>query len=93
MCLASLICVTEWWGSFHVNGQANFTLMRKLKLLKHELKRWNVELYGNLGTKIQKCEKVIDKLENLGDQRNLNEVEAEEMQQASTELWKLSIEK
>lgn len=70
---------SKWWELFCVNGWASFTLMRKLKLLRQKLKRWNVKVYGNLDTKIKSCEKVIDKLENMGDKRNLNVAEAKEL--------------
>ena len=35
--------VCSWWESYHFHGSPNFYLVNKLKMLKLDLKRWNVE--------------------------------------------------
>ena len=40
--------VRSWWESYHLHGAPSFVLANKLKLLKHDLKKWNVEVFGNV---------------------------------------------
>ena len=35
--------VRNWWGSFQFFGSPSFVLAKKLKALKWEIKRWNLE--------------------------------------------------
>ena len=37
--------VRSWWDSYQVHGAPSFILANKLKLLKNDLKRWNVEVF------------------------------------------------
>ena len=38
--------VRSWWESYHFQGAPSFVLANKLKLLKNDLKKWNVEVFG-----------------------------------------------
>ena len=38
--------VRSWWESYQLQGAPSFVLANKLKLLKNDLKRWNVEVFG-----------------------------------------------
>ena len=40
--------VRSWWESYHFQGAPSFVLANKLKLLKNDLKKWNVEVFGNV---------------------------------------------
>ena len=46
--------VQSWWGSYNVLGAPNFFLANKLKLLKNDLKKWNVEVFGNVENRVKK---------------------------------------
>jgi hypothetical protein len=39
--------VKGWWESYHFEGIPSFILARKLRALKLDLKKWNVEVFGN----------------------------------------------
>jgi len=40
--------VQDWWNHFEVDGHASFMIIRKLGLLKEELKKWNKEVFGDV---------------------------------------------
>ena len=37
-----------WWQGIEVRGRANFRLAYKMKVLKHNIKVWNREVFGRL---------------------------------------------
>ena len=41
-------------GIFYVLGAPSFVLANKLKLLKNDLKKWNVEVFGNVEDRVKK---------------------------------------
>lgn len=40
--------VRIWWLSYHFSGSPSFVLAGKLKACKKDLKKWNVEVFGNV---------------------------------------------
>jgi len=40
--------VRSWWDSYYFQSAPSFVLANKLKLLKNDLKKWNVEVFGNV---------------------------------------------
>ncbi|XP_023904183.1 uncharacterized protein LOC112015948 [Quercus suber] len=46
--------VQSWWESYNVLGAPSFVLPNKLKLLKTNLKKWNVEVFGNVEDRVRK---------------------------------------
>ena len=46
---------------------SNFILANKLKLLKNDLKRWNVDVFGHVEDRIKKLWKDVSVLENMED--------------------------
>ena len=44
--------VSSWWESYYFQRSPSFALANKLKLLKLDLKRWNVEHFGNIGLRV-----------------------------------------
>ena len=40
--------VREWWTGYSVAGSNNHCLVKKLKALKRDLRRWNKEVFGNV---------------------------------------------
>jgi hypothetical protein len=45
--------VRNWWTSFPFMGSPSFILAKKLRALKGEIKRWNLEVFGNVGLEIR----------------------------------------
>jgi hypothetical protein len=43
--------VRQLWDFYHFQGSPTFILARKLKALKVDLRRWNEEVFGNVGRK------------------------------------------
>lgn len=40
--------VRSWWSSYHFTGTPSFILVGKPKALKQDLKKWNLEVFGNV---------------------------------------------
>lgn len=38
--------VAGWWECFHFDGSRSYVFAKKLKALKVELKKWNLEVFG-----------------------------------------------
>ena len=45
--------VRSWWESYNVLRAPNFFLANKLKLLKNDLKNWDVEVFGNVEDRVK----------------------------------------
>jgi hypothetical protein len=43
--------VKQWWDSYHFQGTLSFIVASKLKALKVDLRRWNNEVFGDLGVR------------------------------------------
>jgi hypothetical protein len=43
--------VKQWWESYYFHGALSYILANKLKALKLHLKKWNEEVFGNVGFK------------------------------------------
>uniref|UniRef100_A0A2N9H9V5 Reverse transcriptase domain-containing protein n=1 Tax=Fagus sylvatica TaxID=28930 RepID=A0A2N9H9V5_FAGSY len=39
--------VRQWWGSYQFHDSASYVLANKIKALEADLKKWNVESFGN----------------------------------------------
>ncbi|WMV34091.1 hypothetical protein MTR67_027476 [Solanum verrucosum] len=67
--------VRDWWESFNYTGRPDYVLMAKLKALKGKLKEWRKPIQGNL--KMQKANvlKQLADLEEIQEQRSLEERE------------------
>ena len=59
--------VRSWWESYQLHGASSFVLVYKLKLLKNDLKRWNVDVFGHVEDRIKKLWKDVSVLENMED--------------------------
>ena len=59
--------VYSWQESYHFHGSPSYTLANKLKMLKLDLKRWNVKEYGNVGFRVQNLWKDFNVLEVIKD--------------------------
>ncbi|XP_030930978.1 uncharacterized protein LOC115956836 [Quercus lobata] len=63
--------VQSWWESYNVLGAPSFVLANKLKLLKNDLKKWNVEVFGNVEERVRKLWQELSDLEKIEDSRAL----------------------
>jgi len=43
--------VQRWWESYDFQGLLSYVLANKLKALKADLKKWNAEVFGDVGKK------------------------------------------
>ena len=68
--------VCSWWESYHFHGTPSYTLANKLKMLKLDLKKWNVEEFGNVGLRVQNLWKDFNVLEVIEDDRVLTAEES-----------------
>ncbi|XP_030970526.1 uncharacterized protein LOC115990899 [Quercus lobata] len=83
--------VRSWWESYHLQGAPSFVLANKLKLLKHDLKKWNVEVFGNVEERGKQLWKDLSVLETIEDSRGLTEEEKLELERIRGELEKASL--
>ncbi|TYG99014.1 hypothetical protein ES288_A10G163000v1 [Gossypium darwinii] len=70
------------------HGDVGYSLLVKLKTKKAFLKRWNREEFGNIDTKMENPEKLVDELDTLGIARELNVTELDLKRRFQAELWK-----
>ncbi|PPD67790.1 hypothetical protein GOBAR_DD35330 [Gossypium barbadense] len=70
------------------HGDVGYSLLVKLKTTKAFLKRWNREEFGNIGTKVENPEKLVDELDTLGIARELNVTDLDLKRRCQAELWK-----
>lgn len=52
-----------------------FVIKEKIKLLKEDLKTWNREIFGDIGTSIEKCRQEIKMLDTIDDVMGLDDSE------------------
>ena len=81
--------VKVWWQSYQFRGSPSHVLACKLKALKGDLRRWNNEIFGNVGKRKKVLLDDIRELDILGDGRGLNEEERRSKDELSTELERL----
>ena len=63
--------ICSWCESYHFHGAPSFILASKLKALKVDLKRWNVEEFGNVEEKGKKLWSDLRVFENVEESRVL----------------------
>jgi hypothetical protein len=81
--------VQQWWDSYCVSGSLSSILVQKLKLLKLDLKQWNVEVFGNVNAKKNEILSCIQDLDRVEEQRRLSSKERLSHQQYKTEYRNL----
>ena len=64
--------VKGWWESYHYEGTRSFILAKKLKALKLDLKKWNEEVFGNVGYKRQQLMIQLNQLDVNAEDRPLS---------------------
>ncbi|XP_028053164.1 uncharacterized protein LOC114257582 [Camellia sinensis] len=79
----------EFLSSTSVTGWAGYVLVQKLKHLKLELKKWNVEVFGNVSSKLKVSEEELHAFDILAEERPLVQAEMARRRVVRGELWKL----
>jgi hypothetical protein len=65
--------VQRWWESYNFQGLPSYVLAKKLKALKVDFKKWNEDVFGDVGKK--ELLEGIKELEGLEESRGLVEEE------------------
>ena len=83
--------VSSWWESYHFQGTPSFSLANKLKMLKFDLKRWNVEEFSNISLRVQNLWKDFNVLEVIEEVCVLTAEERRENDRIRGELEKSTL--
>jgi hypothetical protein len=67
--------IKGWWDSFQFFGSPSFVLANKLKALKWEIKRWNLEEFGDVREKNKAWCEELKELDRTEEVRHLTEAE------------------
>jgi hypothetical protein len=78
--------VRNWWDSFQFFGAPSFVLAKKLKALKWEIKRWNLEEFGDVRERNKASCEELKALDRTEEGRQLSEDEKMRRRQISREL-------
>jgi hypothetical protein len=78
--------VRNWWSSFQFFGSPNFVLAKKLRALKWEIKRWNLEEFGDVRERNKASEEELKSLDNIEEGRQLIEEEKVRRSRITSEL-------
>jgi hypothetical protein len=81
-----VVKVRGWWDSFQFFGSPSFVLAKKLKALKWEIKRWNLEEFGDVREKNKASCEELKELDRTEEVRQLTEEEKDRKRQISREL-------
>jgi hypothetical protein len=83
--------VRQWWGSYQFHGSPSHVLAKKLKALKSDLKKWNVESFGHVSVKMNQLWLELAELDSMAEGRSLSMVEKNQKAQIAMELEKLAL--
>jgi exonuclease III len=78
--------VKSWWDSYTYEGLPSFVLANKLKSLKLDLKKWNEEVFGDIGRKKRELLEGIQEMDVLAENRGLLEEEKMKKEDMAREL-------
>ncbi|GLT55575.1 hypothetical protein SLA2020_286860 [Shorea laevis] len=78
--------VKQWWNSYHFEGAASYVLAQKLRALKIDLKKWNEEVFGDVGQRKKEMIEGLSELDLVAEGRSLNEEEKSKRVEYSKEL-------
>jgi exonuclease III len=78
--------VKSWWDSYSFEGLPSYILANKLKNLKTDLKKWNEEVFGDIGRKKKELMEGIQEMDGVAENRGLMEDEKMKMEDMSREL-------
>ncbi|KAL7161402.1 hypothetical protein ACSBR2_041968 [Camellia fascicularis] len=81
--------VKRVWETTKVERWAGYVIMEKLRTLKLALKIWNVEVFGNVDTKLKEAEDELHGLDLIAEGRSLNIGECSRWKEVNEIIWKL----
>jgi len=78
--------VKKWWEEVEVEGFASFVIVRKLKFVKEELKKWNKEVFGDIKLRKYKLLYSVNVLDVKEESDGLSSDEIDQRREAREEL-------
>jgi hypothetical protein len=78
--------VKNWWSSFQFFGSPSFVLAKKLRALKWEIKRWNLEEFRDVRERNKTSEEELKSLDRIEEGRQLTEEEKARRSRITREL-------
>ncbi|GKV20736.1 hypothetical protein SLEP1_g30818 [Rubroshorea leprosula] len=85
--------VHEKWNSYNVEGWKGFRLKEKFKLLKNDLKEWNMEVFGYIDRNLKKIRGEIKNLDDKAENGELSETEIEQRRSCFQQFWEWNLRK
>lgn len=80
--------VEKTWHETKIEGRGAFVLMEKLKVMKTNLKKWNLEVFGDVNRKKKKAADILNELEKKAEVSDLGEEELKQRREYGAEFWK-----
>ena len=65
----------SWWQRMSISGRAIYKLATKLKVIKHNLKIWNREVFGSLESNKLVALQQVEYWDQMENERRLTEEE------------------
>lgn len=84
-----LVVVKHVWEETQVYGCVGYKIFKKLQSLKIELKKWNMEVFGNIGSKVKSAEEELHSWDLAAKSKLLQESEIKRRRELKGEVWKL----
>jgi hypothetical protein len=78
--------VYSWWSLFSFTGSPSFILAKKLRALKGKIKRWNREVFGNVGARNKALAEELELLDRSEEVRRLSKEEKERRRSLVSDL-------
>ena len=78
--------VRNWWDLFHFFGSPSFVLAKKIRALKWEIMRWNLEEFGDVGARNKANYEKLKLLDRTEEGRHLTEEEKARRDRISREV-------
>ena len=78
--------VKRWWDSYYVEGNLSYVMAYKLKALKSDLKKWNVEVFRDIERHKKELEEELGELDRIGEDRELTAEEIIKRNECSHKL-------
>ncbi|RVW35575.1 Transposon TX1 uncharacterized 149 kDa protein [Vitis vinifera] len=77
-----------WWQGIEVRGRASFRLAYKMKVLKHNIKVWNREVFGRLEVNKNSALQHLEYWDGVECERSLSIAETEQKKEAKDAFYK-----
>ncbi|CAL5361639.1 unnamed protein product [Camellia sinensis] len=82
--------VEKVWEEVQIQGWASFRIMIKLKRLRAYLRRWNMEVFGNIDDLLKQAEDELHEWDLKAESRSLLEPEVNRRREIRSQVWQLS---